>query len=156
MKKHTKHIVLGILLSMVTLGFASKNNLGLNFSDLGWSNDLTQISEEEVQKRVDAEVIAPLINSLTIRDPHLFMTKCYTSLDATLGDESVKNENRVFYDNQIIMGTVKLDYCRTIDIMCKYQLSLKTNEVRIRESYLKPWISLKEFQKQIETVKAEE
>ena len=156
MRKYTKYIALGIILSMVTLSFASKNNLGINFLNLGWSDDVKEISREEVQKRVKEKVQDPITESLTVRDPHLFMTKCYSHLDATLDDRGMNNPDRVFYENQTIVGTISLNYCGSIDAICKYQLSLNTNEVKVRESYLKPWITLEEFQKQIETIEETE
>lgn len=152
MRKYTKHIALGIALLMVSLSFATKNNLGINFLNLGWSDDVKEISREEVQKKVQETVQNPISESLTVRDPYLFMTKCYSHLDATLDDRSQNDPNRKFYENQTIVGTISLDYCGSVDVICKYQLSLKTNEVKVKESYLKPWISLEDFKKQIETV----
>lgn len=152
MRKYTKYIALGIILSMVTLGFASKNNLGVNFLNIGWSNDLKEISQKEVQERVQEKVIDPITASLTVRNPHLFMTKCYSSIEASLDDRGGDLENRKFYENQTIIGSVKLIDCGSVDVICKYQLSLNSNDVKVRESYLKPWITLDEFIKQIETV----
>lgn len=137
---------------MVTLSFASKNNLGINFLNIDWTQDSKEISREDVQKRVREIIQDPITESLTVRDPYLFMTKCYSHLDATLDDRSQNNPDRIFYENQTIVGTISLDYCGSINVVCKYQLSLNSNEVLVRESYLKPWISLEEFQKQIETV----
>lgn len=152
MRKYTKYIALGMILSMVTLSFASKNNLGVNFLNIGWAKDVKEISREEVQQRVKEKIQDPITESLTVRNPHLFMTKCYSRLTATLDDRSQNNPDRKFYENQTIVGTISLDYCGSIDVICKYQLALNTNEVKVRESYLKPWITLEEFQKQIETV----
>lgn len=136
---------------MVTLGFASKNNLGINFLNLGWSDDLTEISEMDVKKRVSEKVIDPITESLTIREPHLFMTKCYSKVEATLYDSEYKEESRKYYEEEPIIGTVKFNSCGSIDIICKYQLSLSTNEVTIRESYLQAWIPLEDFLKKLET-----
>lgn len=152
MRKYTKYIALGIILSMVTLGFASKNNLGVNFLNIGWSSDVKEISQKEVQERVQEKVIDPITTSLTVRNPHLFMTKCYSSVEASLDDRGGDLENRKFYENQTIIGSVKLIDCGSVDVICKYQLSLNSNDVKVRESYLKPWITLDEFLKQIETV----
>ena len=152
MRKYTKYIALGIILSMVTLGFASKNNLGVNFLNIGWSSDAKEISQKEVQERVQEKVINPITVSLTVRNPHLFMTKCYSSVEASLDDRGGDLENRKFYENQTIIGSVKLIDCGSVDVICKYQLSLNSNDVKVRESYLKPWITLDEFIKQIETV----
>ncbi|MCJ8289032.1 MAG: hypothetical protein HRT58_06415 [Crocinitomicaceae bacterium] len=152
MRKYTKYIALGIILSMVTLGFASKNNLGVNFLNIGWSSDAKEISQKEVQERVQEKVIDPITASLTVRNPHLFMTKCYSSVEASLDDRGGDLENRKFYENQTIIGSVKLIDCGSVDVICKYQLSLNSNDVKVRESYLKPWITLDEFLKQIETV----
>lgn len=156
MRKYTKYIALGIILSMVTLSFASKNNLGINFLNIGWSDDAKEISREEVEKRVQEKVQNPITSSLTVRNPHMFMTKCYSRVDATLDDRSLNNPDRIFYENQTIVGTISLNDCGNIDVICKYSLSLNTNEVKVRESYLKPWITLEEFQKQIETVEETE
>lgn len=156
MRKYTKYIALGIILSMVTLGFASKNNLGIHFLNIGWSNDLKEISKDKVEERVKEKVLDPITESLTVRDPYLFMTKCYSHLEGTLGNRGNDDENLKFYENQTIIGTVELNYCGSIDVICKYQLSLNTNEVKVRESYLKPWITLEEFQKQIETIEEKE
>ena len=157
MRKYTKYIALGILLSMVTLGFASKNNLGVNFLNIGWSSDLKEISKEEVQKRVKEKVTDPVTASLTVRDPHLFMTKCYSKIEATLSDRDSEFDfgEPKFYENQTITGSVKLNYCGDINVICKYQLDLNTNAVTVRESYLEPWISLDDFLKKIETVEEE-
>ncbi|PHR17001.1 MAG: hypothetical protein COA38_21420 [Fluviicola sp.] len=152
MRKYTKYIALGIILSMVTLGFASKNNLGVNFLNIGWSSDAKEISQKEVQERVQEKVIDPITASLIVRNPHLFMTKCYSSVEASLDDRGGDLENRKFYENQTIIGSVKLIDCGSVDVICKYQLSLNSNDVKVRESYLKPWITLDEFIKQIETV----
>ena len=152
MRKYTKYIALGIILSMVTLGFASKNNLGVNFLNIGWSSDVKEISQKEVQERVQEKVIDPITTSLTVRNPHLFMTKCYSSVEASLDDRGGDLENRKFYENQTIIGSVKLIDCGSVDVICKYQLSLNSNDEKVRESYLKPWITLDEFLKQIETV----
>ncbi|MDG1331906.1 MAG: hypothetical protein P8P74_06230 [Crocinitomicaceae bacterium] len=156
MRKYTKYIALGIILSMVTLSFASKNNLGFNFLNIGWSDDVKEISRKDVEKRVQEKVKDPITASLTVRNPHLFMTKCYSRVTATLDDRSRNNPDRIFYENQAIIGTISLDDCGSIDVICKYQLSLSSNEVKVRESYLKPWITLEEFQKQIETVEEAE
>lgn len=156
MRKYTKYIALGIILSMVTLGFASKNNLGVNFLDVGWTGDLKEISQKAVQERVQEKVIDPITASLTVRDPYLFMTKCYSSIEASLDDRGGDLENRTFYENQTIIGNVTLSLCGNIDVICKYQLSLNTNEVQVRESFLKPWISLDDFLKEIETVESVE
>lgn len=155
MRKHTKYIALGIILSMVTLGFASKNNLGVNFLNIGWSSDLKEISKEKVQERVQEKVLDPITASLTIRDPHLFMTKCFSDLSATLSDRNDDFEGLKYHENQTIQGTVSLNYCGEVSVICKYQLSLSTNEVKVRESYLKPWITLDEFLKLIETPEKE-
>jgi hypothetical protein len=152
MRKHTKYIALGVILSMVTLGFASKNNLGINFLNIGWSKDLKEISLKEVQERLQDKVIDPITASLTVRNPHLFMTKCYSSIEASLSDHDVDLEDQKFYENQTIIGSVKLTECSSVDVLCKYQLSLNTNDVIVRESYLKPWVTLDEFLKQIETL----
>jgi len=156
MRKYTKYIALGMILSMITLSFASKNNLGLNFLNLGWSSDMKEIPREEVQKRVQELIQVPITESLTVRDPHLFMTKCYSHVTVSLNDRNQENPERKFYENSTIVGTVSLDYCGAIDVICKYQLNLSNNEIKVRESYLKPWITLEEFQKQIETVPTEE
>ncbi|MFK7787671.1 MAG: hypothetical protein AB8B56_21290 [Crocinitomicaceae bacterium] len=152
MRKYTKFIALGIILLMVSLSFATKNNLGVNFLNLGWTEDAKEISREEVQKIVKEKVQDRISESLTVRNPHLFMTKCYSHLDATLDDRSQNDPNRKFYENQTIFGTISLDYCGSVDVICKYQLSLNTYEIKVKESYLKPWVTLEEFQKQIETV----
>jgi hypothetical protein len=141
---------------MVTLSFASKNNLGLNFLNLGWSSDLKEIPQEEVEKRVKEFVTDPIEQSLTIRDPYLFMTKCYSQVEATLSDQDRDFPDRKFYENQSITGTVSLNNCGSVDVICKYHLDFATNEVKVRESYLKSWITLKEFQKQLETMETTE
>jgi hypothetical protein len=151
MRKYTKYIALGIILSMVTLGFASKNNLGVNFLNIGWSSDVKEISHKEVQERIQEKVIDPITASLAVRNPHLLMTKCYSNVEASLDDRGGDIENRKFYENQTIIGSVKLIDCRNVDVICKYQLSLNSNDVKVRESYLRPWVSLDDFLKEIET-----
>ena len=152
MRKYTKYIALGIILSMVTLGFASKNNLGVNFLNIGWSSDVKEISHKEVQERIQEKVINPITASLAVQNPYLLMTKCYSNVEASLDDRGGDIENRKFYENQTIIGNVTLSLCGNIDVICKYQLSLNTNEVQVRESFLKPWVSLDDFLKEIETV----
>lgn len=156
MRAYTKYIALAIILSMVTLGFASKNNIGINFANLGWGEDPKEISREEVKKRVDESVVEPITNSLLVKRPYLLMTKCYSKIDATLTDSEEDSEASKFYEGQTIMGRVNLNKCGRGNFICNYQLSLNNNEVKIRESFLEPWISLADYQKKLETTEAVE
>lgn len=151
MRKYTKYIALGIILFMVTLSFASKNNLGFNFLDIGWSTELKEIPKKEVEERVKEKVTDPITASLTVRNPHMFMTKCYSRLESDLGERGGDLELRKFYENQTVTGNVTLTECGSADVICKYQLSLNTNEVTVRESFLEPWVPLDEFLTKIET-----
>jgi hypothetical protein len=151
MRTYTKYIALAVLLSMVTLGFASKNNIGMNFANLGWGEDPKEISEEEVQKRVDEKVVEPITASLVARDPYMLMTKCYSRIDASLSNAEETSDFLKFYEGQLITGTVKFIRCGRASIICSYRLSLITNEVNIRETFLEPWISLVDYQKKIES-----
>ncbi len=156
MRTNTKYIALAVILSMVTLGFASKNNLGINFADLGWGDDPKEISKEAVQKRVEEMVVEPITNSLLIKRPYLLMTKCYSKIDATYSDEDIDPALITFYEGQTIMGSVNLNSCGRGSFICNYQLSLSSNEVKIRESFLDPWISLEAYQEKLETTEAVE
>ena len=156
MRTNTKYIALAVILSMVTLGFASKNNLGIHFANLGWGDDPKEIAKEEVQKRVEEMVVEPITNSLLIKRPYLLMTKCYSRIDATYSDEDIDPALVKFYEGQTIIGNLSLNSCERANFICNYQLSLSSNEVKIRESFLDPWITLEAYQKKLETTEAVE
>lgn len=143
MKKHFRIISLFTLLSMVTLAFASQNNFGFNFAN--WGQMRKKMSKQEVLDKLNTNLIAPVKDALEVRDPHMFMTKCYSSLEADIRGENIVDLQYDIYDDQTIIGNLVLEDCGDISTICKYKFDFTNDSLTVRESFLAGWTQLEDL-----------
>lgn len=142
-KKHLNTILIVFICSAVTLAFASTNNFGWSF--LNWNSQGKEISAKEVDERVQEHLIKPLKDALTERDPHMFMTKCFSDVLYTVHGKKITDIEYTFYDNSTLEGLVFLHNCNQTESMCTFRMNLATNEITVKESFLSGWVPLNEF-----------
>lgn len=156
MRKNVKYILSTLLVFAITLGFASQNNLGLNFASWGVKDD-QKIEAKVVVETIKSSVISPIRTSIEKGNPHAFMTKCYSDIKFNLNGfveqespEAIIESGRTFYSSEVVHGTILLIDCGEEEPICRYRLHLEDNSVEVKESFVAEWKPLKELLTQIE------
>lgn len=152
MKQSLKWLVGLILVFAISLGFATTNNLGIQFTSFG---EPEYISNEEIVKVIKQDVEEPLFEALYKKDPHRHMSKCYSILYssihgvelAALVDSDVK-----IYKGQAIYGKVTHNNCGNKEDVCSFQYDLETKAVMIKESYFTEWVTLEQFIQRLDKI----
>lgn len=142
-KKHLNIFLIVFICSAVTLAFASTNNFGWSF--FNWNSQGKEISAKEVDLRVQEHLIQPIKDALTERNPHMFMTKCYSDIYYDIEGKKITDIEYTFYDNSTLEGVVTLNDCNQIEPICAFRMDLATNKISVKESFLTGWVPLNEF-----------
>ncbi len=158
MKKNAKYILSTLLIFAITLGFASQNNLGINFANWGVKED-KKIEAKAVVETIQSMIVTPIRSSIEKRNPHMFMTKCYSGVKFSMNGyveqespEAIIESGRTFYSSETVYGNVRLIDCGNEEPICRYRLHLEDNSIEVKESFVSEWKSLDALLKQIETV----
>jgi hypothetical protein len=134
-----------LLLSCLLLSFIAPNNLSnsenntkkpvlenLVFHQNNPAPEADTLSFEALNRFITDELIRPVEFCFEKKDPHMFMTKCYSRIYFQLTNS---DKNRMLYKDYDIRGSIIFNNCnqesRMADIVVNY--SMKT--ISVRESY---------------------
>ncbi|MDC0230893.1 hypothetical protein OAK19_02920 [Aureispira] len=139
-------IFVALLLSCFLLSFINSNNLNTpenSSRNVSESTDMILIpvintpdvdtfSFEELNRFVTDQVINPIMDCFEKKDPHLFMTKCYSRIVFQL---SSKEMNRTLYKNHDIKGSIIFVDCSIDKRIADVTLNYNAKTITVRESF---------------------
>lgn len=146
-------LLLGIvLIACIGLSFTNKNNFGTTPKSLSstdrnalvntisldtkrTNSNADTLSRKELLAYVNEELIEPIRTCFLEKDPHMFMTKCYTKITF---EPNKRYEYQRFYKDSNINGSLILIDCSVESRMADVQINYKNKTIIVKESFTSP------------------
>lgn len=139
-------IFVTLLLSCFLLSFINSNNLNTTENnpeiisesqkEFSWhvnsEPDADTLTFEELNRYVTDQMINPIMDCFEKKDPHLFMTKCYSRIVFRL---SSKNINRILFKNYDVKGSIIFIDCSVETRMADITVNYDSKTITVRESF---------------------
>lgn len=144
--KIIKIYVVGFLvLSCIVAMNQNENNFIENNDDFVSRADTA--SKEMLKKLIDEQLIDPIRICLMEKDPHMFMTKCYTTLDITIEGQNIFDYNRLIYKDYKVSGEIEFVECGNRQHLCSFEAFVGADSVLVRDAFRNPWESSEVYTK---------
>lgn len=98
-------------------------------------NDVDTLSEQELLDYVGEELITPIRDCFMEKDPHMFMTKCYTRI---FFEPNKRYQYQKFYKDSNINGSLILIDCSVETRMADIQINYANKTIKVKESFTSP------------------
>ncbi|MCP4437340.1 MAG: hypothetical protein GY810_00035 [Aureispira sp.] len=141
-------LLAAIIVACIGLSFTSKNNFDTeahqqtkavanNSAPITVAHQQNQdtIALDSLMKYVNNELIEPIRNCFMEKDPHMFMTKCYTRISFELNES---HRNRRLYKDDNIEGSLVLIDCSVESYMATIRVNYAQKSITLKESFTSP------------------
>ena len=100
------------------------------------------VSFVQVNQLVTTQMIDPIVTCFEKKDPHMFMSKCFTRVYFRLTHDQM---NRRLYADNIIRGTIYLTDCSVESRLADVFIDFEKSAIQVKESYKTDAVDLKTF-----------
>jgi hypothetical protein len=148
-----------LLLSCLLLSFIAPNNLSNStdklqkpvdenvvFDQQNPSPEADTLSFKALNHFISVELIRPLEFCFEKKDPHMFMTKCYTRIYFQLSNS---DRNRQLYKDYEIRGSIIFNNCNEESRIADLSINYTDKTISVKESYRGASQNYKEYLKDI-------
>jgi hypothetical protein len=136
--KVIKRYIIGVFfLSFIVAMNQNENNILEN--DKTVSNVTDTVSKQEFQALINNHLIDPIRACLMEKDPHMFMTKCYTTLDIIIEGQDIFDYSRRIYKKYEISGEIEFVECGQRQHLCSFEAYVGADSVIVRDAFRNPW-----------------
>lgn len=133
-----KRYIIGVFfLSFIVAMNQNENNILEN--DKTVSNVTDTVSKQEFQALINNHLIDPIRACLMEKDPHMFMTKCYTTLDIIIEGQDIFDYSRRIYKKYEISGEIEFVECGQRQHLCSFEAYVGADSVIVRDAFRNPW-----------------
>ena len=135
-----------IIVADIGYSFVGKSNFDSKEQQtLSASEYADTISVEDMKKLttlLEKELLESIRSTLEEKDPHVFMTKCYSKVSF---DVKSKGDGLGLFDRGLIEGQIIFVNCSEAITITNFVADLKENKVHLWESYRRPKVSTTDF-----------
>ncbi len=133
-----------LLLSCLLLSFIAPNNLSISesnsensvnnivFKNIKSSPEADTLSFESLNRFVSVELTRPIEYCFEKKDPHMFMSKCYSRIYFQLMNSEI---NSILYKDYDIRGSIIFNDCNQESRMADIVVNYSKKTITVRESY---------------------
>ncbi len=120
--------------------FQGNNNITGSDADLGLTANDT-ISKQEFIKLMDDRICVPIRTCLEKKDPHMFMTKCYSKIEPEINGQKAYLFKGRIYRKYPTEGAIVFTECGKRQHLVDYKLFVDQDSLVVRESFRRGWQS---------------
>ena len=136
--KMIKLYIIGVFfLSFIVAMNQNENNILEN--DKTVSNFADTVSKQEFKELITNRLIDPIRACLMEKDPHMFMTKCYTTLDIIIDGQDISEYSRRIYKKCEVSGEIEFVECGQKQHLCSFEAFVGADSVVVRDAFRNPW-----------------
>jgi|SaaInlV_150m_DNA_5_1039734.scaffolds.fasta_scaffold42406_1 hypothetical protein len=136
--KMIKLYIIGVFfLSFIVAMNQNENNILEN--DKTVSNFADTVSKQEFKELITNRLIDPIRACLMEKDPHMFMTKCYTTLDIIIDGQDISEYSRRIYKKYEVSGEIEFVECGQKQHLCSFEAFVGADSVVVRDAFRNPW-----------------
>jgi len=136
--KMIKLYIIGVFfLSCIVAMNQNENNILEN--DKTVSNFADTVSKQEFKELITNRLIDPIRACLMEKDPHMFMTKCYTTLDIIIDGQDISEYSRRIYKKYEVSGEIEFVECGQKQHLCSFEAFVGADSVVVRDAFRNPW-----------------
>lgn len=136
--KMIKLYIIGVFfLSCIVAMNQNENNILEN--DKTVSNFADTVSKQEFKELITNRLIDPIRACLMEKDPHMFMTKCYTTLDIIIDGQDIFEYSRRIYKKYEVSGEIEFVECGQKQHLCSFEAFVGADSVVVRDAFRNPW-----------------
>ena len=136
--KMIKPYIIGVFfLSCIVAMNQNENNILEN--DKTVSNFADTVSKQEFKELITNRLIDPIRACLMEKDPHMFMTKCYTTLDIIIDGQDISEYSRRIYKKYEVSGEIEFVECGQKQHLCSFEAFVGADSVVVRDAFRNPW-----------------
>ena len=136
--KMIKLYIIGVFfLSFIVAMNQNENNILEN--DKTVSNVTDTVSKQEFQALINNHLIDRIRACLMEKDPHMFMTKCYTTLDIIIDGQDISEYSRRIYKKYEVSGEIEFVECGQKQHLCSFEAFVGADSVVVRDAFRNPW-----------------
>jgi ABC-type phosphate transport system substrate-binding protein len=133
-----KPYIIGVFfLSFIVAMNQNENNILEN--DKTVSNFADTVSKQEFKELITNRLIDPIRACLMEKDPHMFMTKCYTTLDIIIDGQDISEYSRRIYKKYEVSGEIEFVECGQKQHLCSFEAFVGADSVVVRDAFRNPW-----------------
>ncbi|MBT4775789.1 MAG: hypothetical protein HON99_08725 [Crocinitomicaceae bacterium] len=133
-----KLYIIGVFfLSFIVAMNQNENNILEN--DKTVSNFADTVSKQEFKELITNRLIDPIRACLMEKDPHMFMTKCYTTLDIIIDGQDISEYSRRIYKKYEVSGEIEFVECGQKQHLCSFEAFVGADSVVVRDAFRNPW-----------------
>ena len=132
-----RYIIGDFFLSFIVAMNQNENNILEN--DKTVSNVADTVSKQEFKALINNHLIDPIRACLMEKDPHMFMTKCYTTLDIIIEGQDIFDYSRRLYKKHEISGEIEFVECGQRQHLCSFEAFVGADSVIVRDAFRNPW-----------------
>lgn len=147
--KKAKIIFASLILCLLTLSVMGKNNVNLTFDLFGFDDEENTVSEKEIREFVGKELVDPIKACYVEANPDAFMTKCPSEFLFNFDKPhwAGADYKPTYYKGQPVQGELVFLDCTVEQHICKAQVNVSKNEIKVQESFFSDWVTAKDFNK---------
>lgn len=148
-------VFISILVACIGLSFITKSNFDetkneslvtVHTNQLTVEDSIPPKDLEELTSLLQKELLVPIRECLEAKDPHVFMTKCYSRVGYDI--QNHKDDDFDFRSEHFIRGQIIFTNCSKRIPLVSFIADIKESKVYIWESYKRPEVSVKDFLKE--------
>lgn len=147
------------LIAMITaigFSFMSKSNFHTQESEQTDAQieasilSVDSLPNEELKKLVAEQLVTPIRNILEEKDPHVFMTKCYSRVHFEVLKKYSKQELN-WQDENVYQCMLYFTNCSRATTITTFKVNTDEDKITVFESFKNPDMELKAFLKEYKT-----
>ena len=133
-----KRYVFGLLLLSFIVAMNQNENNFIENENSSISGADT-VSKKEFKELITNRLIDPIRACLMEKDPHMFMTKCYTTLDIIIDGQDIFEYSRRIYKKYEVSGEIEFVECGQKQHLCSFEAFVGADSVVVRDAFRNPW-----------------
>ena len=106
------------------------------------------ITKQDYVKFLDKHLLGEISDCLQKKNPHMFMTKCYTTVTCDIEGTLIEQYKGRIYRPYSTKGSIVYIECGQRQHICSYEAFVSKDSVVVRESFQRPWQSASSFTKE--------
>ena len=132
---------------VVLLGLTALGENNLNFGINLFGEDREVLSREDLNKFMNESIVTPIKKCYIEAYPHVFMTKCYLSVEFRLNrpDWIQEDSDWTFYKDETLKGKIVLINCGDESYICGVKVNYAKSEIFIQESFFSQVVDHKTY-----------